>query len=320
MSTSRQHWSWRSCFAAVKHNKKSKKQTNHQPLLQKITSNGNTHDKHLHTVDENSNILISSTQKQNHIDTKNVSYFLSEMTTSNEYDQHTIPNSCIIKIDSPSYDTENHFIDGDSIEQITTDDFDSSVINQNSLSLIRATQLDAIVEDSNEENSDDLDETIQPLKLCCDRDIIDDSNDLRSRLYDLSKMNHVITQFNENGNLLGEFSRQIDKLKLRTDDIIRASSQMPRDAELLEARYSTLLATIESLSILLKIAQIPACRSLLNRLVFSIEQRTEQLNKLVQLTSQPLYNQQQRRDLFDDDFLSFRSALSSYEHLFTTSS
>jgi hypothetical protein len=74
-------------------------------------------------------------------------------------------------------------------------------------------------------------------RLCCDRDIIDDSNDLHSRLFDLSKMNHVVTQFNENGNLLGEFTRQIDKLKIKTDSIIQASAQMPRDAELLEARY-----------------------------------------------------------------------------------
>jgi hypothetical protein len=50
-------------------------------------------------------------------------------------------------------------------------------------------------------------------------------------------MNHVMTQFNENGSLLGEFTRQIDKLRIKTDNIIRASAQMPRDAELLEARY-----------------------------------------------------------------------------------
>lgn len=85
-------------------------------------------------------------------------------------------------------------------------------------------------------------------------------------------------------------------------------------------RYSTLLSSIESLSLLLKIAQIPACRSLINRLVFSIEQRSEQLNKLVQLASvTPNNTLHQRRDLNDDDFLSFRSALSSYEHLFTLS-
>jgi hypothetical protein len=49
-------------------------------------------------------------------------------------------------------------------------------------------------------------------------------------------MNHVVTQFNENGNLLNDFIRQIEKLKIKTNDIIRTSAQMPRDAELLEAR------------------------------------------------------------------------------------
>ena len=73
-------------------------------------------------------------------------------------------------------------------------------------------------------------------RLCSDRQIIDDANDLHSRLFDLSQMNHVVTQFHDNGNLLGEFIRQIEKFKIKTDDIIRVSSQMPRDAELLEAR------------------------------------------------------------------------------------
>ncbi|CAF3453599.1 unnamed protein product [Rotaria sp. Silwood2] len=132
-------------------------------------------------------------------------------------------------------------------------------------------------------------------------------------------MNHVIIQFNENGHLLNEFIRQIDKLKINTDYIFRTSNHIPRDAELLEARYSTLLSTIETLSLLLKISQIPACRYLINRLIFSIEQRIEQLNKLVQLTSISLNNIQIRRDINDDDFLSFRSALSSYEHIFTLS-
>jgi len=49
-------------------------------------------------------------------------------------------------------------------------------------------------------------------------------------------MNHVVTQFNENGNLLNDFIQQIEKLKIKTNDIIRTSAQMPRDAELLEAR------------------------------------------------------------------------------------
>ena len=75
-----------------------------------------------------------------------------------------IPSSCIIKIDPPSSDNENNVIDGDSIQQITIDEINLSMINQNSSSVIRTTQLDAIVEDSNEENSDDVDETVQPIK------------------------------------------------------------------------------------------------------------------------------------------------------------
>jgi hypothetical protein len=84
-------------------------------------------------------------------------------------------------------------------------------------------------------------------------------------------------------------------------------------------RYSTLLATIESLSLLLKVAQISSSRSSINRLIFSIEQRMEQLNKLVRLSSSIAMSQRQE-DLIDEDFLSFRSALSSYEHLLTLSS
>jgi len=84
-------------------------------------------------------------------------------------------------------------------------------------------------------------------------------------------------------------------------------------------RYSTLLATIESLSLLLKVAQILSARSSMNRLIFSIEQRMEQLNKLVRLSSSIAMSQKQE-DLIDEDFLSFRSALSSYEHLLTLSS
>lgn len=56
------------------------------------------------------------------------------------------------------------------------------------------------------------------------------------RLCDLSRMNHVIIQFNDHGYLLGEFTRHLGKLKLKIDDIKQASMEMPRDAELLEAR------------------------------------------------------------------------------------
>jgi hypothetical protein len=84
-------------------------------------------------------------------------------------------------------------------------------------------------------------------------------------------------------------------------------------------RYSTLLATIESLSFILKFVQIASSNSLIHHLRLSIEQRMEQLNKLVQL-SLTVNARQQRQDVTDDDFLSFRSAFSSYEHLLNMSS
>jgi hypothetical protein len=49
-------------------------------------------------------------------------------------------------------------------------------------------------------------------------------------------MNHFIIQFNDNGYFLGEFTRHLGKLKLKIDDIKRASTEIPRDAELLEAK------------------------------------------------------------------------------------
>lgn len=73
---------------------------------------------------------------------------------NNQEDQTVVPSSCIIKIDVPLIDHEQILIDGDSIEQI----------NPNSSMYIRATQLDAIVEDSNEENSDDLEETVPSVR------------------------------------------------------------------------------------------------------------------------------------------------------------
>jgi hypothetical protein len=73
-------------------------------------------------------------------------------------------------------------------------------------------------------------------RLCSDLELINDSNDLYFRLLDLSKMNHIIIQFNDNGYLLGDFKRQISKLKLKIDDVKQTSTEIPRDAELLEAR------------------------------------------------------------------------------------
>ena len=72
--------------------------------------------------------------------------------------------------------------------------------------------------------------------MCCDRELIDDSNDLYIRLTDLSKMNHVVKQLNENGCLLGELTRHLGKFQGKIVDIKRASTEIPRDAELLEAR------------------------------------------------------------------------------------
>lgn len=112
--------------------------------LQRSTTNGSTHNKHLQTI--------------NNIDSK------SDMTLENEYNQYIIPNSCIIKIEPPSDENENILIDGDSIQQIMLDDMNLSIMNQNLSSTLRSSQLDAIVEDSNEESSDDLDETIQPVR------------------------------------------------------------------------------------------------------------------------------------------------------------
>jgi hypothetical protein len=102
--------------------------------------------------------LFSLQRPNTNGNTHNKQFEKTDMTISNEY---FIPSSCIIKIEPPSDENENNLIDGDSIEQIPVDDNNSSIINQNS---IRTTQLDAIVEDSNEESSDDLDETIQPVR------------------------------------------------------------------------------------------------------------------------------------------------------------
>jgi len=100
--------------------------------LQKYPLNGHTHNKRAQTVDENCNIL-------NNIDISS--------------------NDDIIKNEN-----NDHFIDSDNIEQ-TVDDINLKILNQKSLlSIVRPTPLDAIVEDLNEENSDDLDETIQPVR------------------------------------------------------------------------------------------------------------------------------------------------------------
>jgi hypothetical protein len=104
--------------------------------LEKYSSNGHTNNKRTQTVDENCNIL------------KNFD------VSSNEL----VSNNYIIKNEN-----DENFIDSDNIEQ-TVDDINSKIINQKTLLIVRPTPLDAIVEDLNEENSDDLDETIQPVR------------------------------------------------------------------------------------------------------------------------------------------------------------
>lgn len=76
---------------------------------------------------------------------------------------------------------------------------------------------------------------------------------------------------------------------------------------------------MESLLLLLKFIQVPSYDTLIHRLIYSIENRIEQLNKIVNVSSS-INLRQQRQDLNDDDFLSFRSALSSYEQLLIISS
>lgn len=52
----------------------------------------------------------------------------------------------------------------------------------------------------------------------------------------LTRKNHIVIQLNEHGYLLGEFLRHLEKFKLKIDDIKRASTEIPHDMELLEAR------------------------------------------------------------------------------------
>ncbi|CAF1093524.1 unnamed protein product [Rotaria magnacalcarata] len=234
---------------------------------------------------------------------------------SNEHKHYVKSNINNIKNGTLSNDDRHHFTENHNVQQ-TIDDINTKTINQKPLPTIRTTHLDVITEDSNEENSDEYDETTQSFRLYYDSELINDANDLYLRLFDLSKTGHITIQFDDNRYLLQEFIRQIDKLKIKIDDTKRASVEVPRYAELLEARYSTLLATIESLSLLLKIGQISSYYSFVNHLIFSIEQRIEQLNKYVKPSSSNNLHQK-RQDLNDDDFLSYRSAFSSYEHLLT---
>ena len=91
--------------------------------------------------------------------------------------------------------------------------------------------------------------TLLACRLCCDRDIITDCHDLYSRLFELSKMNHIIIQFNDYGYLHGELTRQLSRLSLKIDALEQTSSEIPRDAELLEARYETLVPRLKQHSV-----------------------------------------------------------------------
>ncbi len=87
------------------------------------SSNGQICNKHLPTIDENSNIL-------------------------NEFLEYQISNDLI----------------NDQNLQQTIENSNSKIINQKPSSTVKPTQLDAIVEDLNEENSDEINETIQPVR------------------------------------------------------------------------------------------------------------------------------------------------------------
>jgi len=96
-------------------------------------------------VDENSNIL-------NDFD-----------LVGNEYNQQLISNDDSMNNEILVNEGEDNLIDNDNIEK-ALDDMNLKIINQKSLSTVRPTQLDAIVEDLNEENSDESDVTMQPVR------------------------------------------------------------------------------------------------------------------------------------------------------------
>ena len=109
--------------------------------LDKYSSNGgHIYNKHLETVDENCNILNN--------------YHL----TTNDYNQQLLPNNYII-----INENEENFINNNSIEQ-TIVDIKSKILNQKSTLTVKSTQLDAIVEDLNEEDLNESDDTIKPVR------------------------------------------------------------------------------------------------------------------------------------------------------------
>ncbi|CAF0795643.1 unnamed protein product [Didymodactylos carnosus] len=260
----------------------------------------------------------------------------STITEHNPQQESSIVNTNKI-FNNNQYETDNIlFDDGDGNKNRQNSDEESNImlINETETNFLQkkvTNNLDAIVEDSSEEIDEQLLKCDQisikthtdiehqpvapkiveelsnlPIRIPCDRDIFEDCNDLYAKL-DNFNLNET-TQFNNEYDLSSEFTRHVGKLKNKMNDVVQAT-QMPRDAELLEARYSSLLATIENLSVLLKIGEIHMSRAIINRLIFNIEQRIEQLKKISNIN----------KTKFDslDDFCSVRSALSSYEHLFT---
>lgn len=287
LDTNRFCWSWRSCFTTDRFNKKkTKRKANSQSNSKnRLPINECPFDKEHEAVDENSNLI------------KNFN------STCNQYNHQLIPDDYMMKTEIISDTIDANHVD-ETVENINRQ------LN-NPMLTVRSTQLDSIAEDLNEENCD---ETMQATILYSDRELIDESNRIHTHLVNLCQMNHIINQLNTHGHVLGELIRHTEKFKFRINDVERTSTEMPRDAELLESRYSTLLATIESLSLLLKFVQVSSYDPLIHRLIYSIENRIEQLDKIVKVSSS-INLRQQQQDFSDDDFLSFRSALSSYEHL-----
>ncbi|CAF1487220.1 unnamed protein product, partial [Adineta steineri] len=134
--------------------------------------NGHTHNKHLQTVEKNATILSDF----------NLSL---ENTKLNEYNQNLISNDDAVKNEMSSNDNENNSSNNDNMQQVV-DTINLKMMNKKSSSSIaRSTQLDAIVEDSSEENVDEFDEPIQATRLCIEHELVNDLNILHSRLYDL---------------------------------------------------------------------------------------------------------------------------------------
>ncbi len=81
----------------------------------------------------------------------------------NEYNEQLISNDDSMNNEILINEGEDNLINNDNIEK-ALDDMNLKIINQKLLSTVRPTQLDAIVEDLNEENSDESDVTIQPVR------------------------------------------------------------------------------------------------------------------------------------------------------------